>query len=116
MPAREEFFAHESLRTFDGLTQLERANKLVELFKRNTHEDPDYEPWQKGLAFSEQWLALLQSEDLTEQIVMALVRDVSLYSRRNCDSLWSVLHLGVSRCAYQLGYADQVRAMLRTVD
>lgn len=115
LPPSEKFFAHESLQMLEGLTAVERANTLIELFKRNTLLDPAYEPWRRGLAFTERWLALMQSESLTEEFVMTLVTAISQYSRKNCDDLWSVLHLSASRWAFQLGYADQVRAVLHGV-
>ena len=114
LPPREEFLAHESLSTFEGKTSLERANKLIELFSRNIRDDPDYEPWHKGLSLAQKWLSLMQTENQTEEIVLSFVTDISKYIRKYIDNQWSALIWGVMYWARQLGYADQGLAIMRS--
>ncbi|MBK9745877.1 MAG: hypothetical protein IPO91_03785 [Chloroflexi bacterium] len=116
LPSIEEFYEPENPRALKGLTFLERANKFVDLLTRNTRVDPEYEPWRKELALAEQWLRLMQSENLSEEMTISFFAEVLQGMSKYIDNLWSQFAISVFPWAGGLEYADQLREMIRTMD
>jgi hypothetical protein len=117
LPPRGTFFASEKLPSYsrEQVTPLEHANILVRHFEQYNREDPTSEAWSSGLETAWEWLRLVETQDLKDPNVSALVRMIENGVRKYLSLGWFDMALGVYSWCKELGFIDLIPDSFRSL-
>ena len=92
----------------------EHAEVLVKYFERIAHEH-DAEVWRKGLTTAQEWLRLVETQDLKNSDVSALVRMIENGGRKYLSLGWFDMALGAYSWCKELGFIDLIPDRFRSL-
>ncbi len=81
----------------------EHAERLVKYFERIASENENREVWQKGLTTAQEWLRLIDSENISQEELSNFIRVI--HANKSRTSGWYDLASGAYHWAHSKGFA-----------
>jgi hypothetical protein len=107
----EQFFASELQLSRKELQQTKPsdfAHSLLKIFAEYHQEDPSSKAWSSGLDVIQEWMRLIEKQEVSRSEVSALV-EITVENEQNfLSSTWTQALIGICNWCKTLGYPDLI--------
>ena len=119
VPPEEEFFAAASIfsiiRDVYEMPSIAQARELLSIFQKYNREDPGSELWKPGIEITQNWLTLIEAEEVNKTAVAKLMDALVLNVRKFGSYEWIGTGIGIGHWCKTIGFADLIPDELRHI-